>query len=214
MCVMTRGLADYVSELDESGALHFVQRALADRVDPQQILEQARDGMSRVGQRFSDGEYFIPELVFSGEILKQIVHELEPHLKGAGGSLRAPQIVLGTVAGDIHDIGKNLVKFMLDVSGFGVLDLGVDVPPQRFVESVRESGSNVVALSGFLTLAFKSMRETIEALRDAGLRENVRVMVGGGQIDEQISRHIGADGYGNNATDAVRLAKTWLEGVS
>lgn len=209
---MTRGLADYIAELDESGALEFVQRALAERMDPAQILEQARDGMTRVGQRFSEGEYFIPELVFSGEILKRIVQELEPHLKGAGPGQRAPQIVLGTVAGDIHDIGKNLVKFMLDVSGFDVLDLGVDVSASQFVGAVRESGSNVLALSGFLTLAFKSMRETVEALREAGLRDKVRVMIGGGQIDEQVFRHIGADGFGNNAMDAVRLAKTWLGG--
>lgn len=211
---MARGLADHISELDESGSLEFVRRALEAQADPTQILEDARLGMSRVGQRFSEGEYFIPELVFSGEILKQIVHELEPHLKKvSSSSQRAPQIILGTVAGDIHDIGKNLVKFMLDVSGFGVLDLGVDVPARQFVESVRESGSNVVALSGFLTLAFKSMRETVAALSDAGLRDKVRVMVGGGQIDEQIFRQIGADGYGNNAMDAVRLAKAWLESV-
>lgn len=209
---MLQQLAELIAQLDEPGALASVDDALRAQVHPTEILEQARNGMNLVGQKFSEGEYFIPELVFSGEILKQIVKKLEPHLKQGDVTPRASQIVLGTVAGDIHDIGKNLVKFMLDVSGFEVLDLGVDVPAQQFVEAVRNSGCSVVALSGFLTIAFQSMRGTIEAISAAGLRDKVRIMVGGGQIDEQIFRHIGADAYGNNAMDAVKLAKSWLGG--
>lgn len=209
---MLQQLAELIAKLDEPGALAAVDEALRDQIPPTEILEQARNGMNLVGQKFSEGEYFIPELVFSGEILKEIVKKLEPHLKQGDMAPRTSQIVLGTVAGDIHDIGKNLVKFMLDVSGFGVLDLGVDVPPQQFVEAVRNSGCSVVALSGFLTIAFQSMRGTIEAISAAGLRDKVRIMVGGGQIDEQIFRHIGADAYGNNAMDAVKLAKSWLGG--
>lgn len=207
---MTRGLADYVSELDEPGALLFVEQALSHQVAPAVILEQARDGMTRVGEKFAQGEYFVPELIFSGEILRQIVQMLEPHLRESGTRPSAPRIVLGTVAGDIHDIGKNLVKFMLDVSGFGVLDLGTDVPVQRFVDSVRESGASVIALSGFLTLAFSSMKTTTDALREAGLRDKVHIMVGGGQVDERICRYVGADAWGTNAMDAVKYAKIWL----
>lgn len=209
---MLQQLAELIAQLDEPGALASVDEALREQVQPTEILEQARKGMGLVGQKFSDGEFFIPELVFSGEILKEIVRKLEPHLKGSDVAPPTSQIVLGTVAGDIHDIGKNLVKFMLDVSGFGVVDLGVDVPPRRFVEAVQESRCGVVALSGFLTIAFQSMRETVDAIAAAGLRDKVRIMVGGGQIDEQIFRHLGADAYGNNAMDAVKLAKSWLGG--
>ncbi len=120
--------------------------------------------------------------------------------------------VVGTVAGDIHDIGKDLVVFMLDVSGFEVLDLGIDVPAQKFVDAIKESGSRVVGLSGFLTLAFDSMKETIDAIQKAGLRDKVKIMIGGGQIDEQVRRFTGADAYGRDAVAAVQLAKGWIGG--
>ena len=168
--------------------------------------------MALVGERFARQEYFIPDLIFSGEILKGIVKMLEPRLTKGKEQKRLGKAVIGTVAGDIHDIGKDLVVFMLEVSGFEVLDLGIDVPAQKFVHAVKESGSKIVGLSGFLTLAFDSMKETIDAIQKAGLRDKVKIMIGGGQIDEQVRRFTGADAYGRDAMAAVQLAKGWIGG--
>ena len=120
--------------------------------------------------------------------------------------------IIRIVAGDIHDIGKDLVVFMLDVNGYEVFDLGIDVPVQKFVDTVKETGSKVVGLSGFLTLAFQSMKDTIEAIKEAGLRDQVKIMIGGGQIDDQVKTFSGADAYGKDAMAAVTLAKGWIGG--
>jgi 5-methyltetrahydrofolate--homocysteine methyltransferase len=209
---MSGELVKLLSDLKEPEALQFVEKALAQGVDPAVLLEEAREGMTLVGQRFAKEEYFIPDLIFSGEILKGIVKILEPHLKKTKEQKRVGKAVVGTVAGDIHDIGKDLVVFMLDVNGFEVLDLGIDVPAQKFVDAIKESGSKVVALSGFLTLAFDSMKETVDAIQKAGLRDKVKIMIGGGQIDEQVRRFTGADAYGRDAMAAVQLAKGWIGG--
>jgi 5-methyltetrahydrofolate--homocysteine methyltransferase len=137
---------------------------------------------------------------------------LEPHLKKSEEAERLGKVIIGTVAGDIHDIGKDLVVFMLDVSGFEVMDLGIDVSAQKFVDTIKETGSRVVGLSGFLTLAFQSMKDTVEAINAAGLRDNVKIMIGGGQIDNQVRSFSGADAYGKDAMAAVKLAKGWIGG--
>lgn len=204
-------LTKLLSDLKEQEALEFVQKALADGVDPMKLLDQAREGMNIVGQRFANADYFIPDLVFSGEILKGIVKILEPQLQQEEAK-RLGKVIIGTVAGDIHDIGKDLVVFMLDVHGFEVLDLGIDVPVQKFVDAIKESGSAVVGLSGFLTLAFDSMKETIEAISASGLRDQVKIMIGGGQINDQVKGYVGADAYGTNAMEAVKLAQGWIGG--
>jgi methanogenic corrinoid protein MtbC1 len=208
---MAGKLAKLLSDLKEPEALAFVEKALREGVDPMDLLGDAREGMNIVGQRFASQEYFIPDLVFSGEILNGIVQKLEPKLKEAKGkeAQRLGKVIIGTVAGDIHDIGKNLVAFMLDVNGFEVHDLGVDVPAQKFVNKVKESGAPIVGLSGFLALAFDSMKQTIEALKDAGLRDKVKVMIGGGQMSEEIRKYTGADAYGKDAMAGVTLAKKW-----
>jgi len=209
---MSGELVKLLSDLKEPEALQFVESALAKGVDPMTLLEDAKQGMSIVGERFAKGDYFIPDLMFSGEILKGIVKMLEPHLKTAEKTERLGKVVVGTVAGDIHNIGKDLVVFMLDVSGFEVLDLGIDVPAQKFVDAVRESGSKIIGLSGFLTLAFDSMKKTVDAIQEAGLRNKVKIMIGGGQIDEQVRNYTGADAYGRDAVAAVQLAKGWIGG--
>jgi methanogenic corrinoid protein MtbC1 len=211
---MSGKLAKLVSDLKEPEALTFVEKALGDGDDPMELLEDAKEGMNIVGQKFASEEYFIPDLIFSGEILKGIVRMLEPHLKGEENEEgeRLGKVIIGTVAGDIHDIGKDLVAFMLDVSGFQVTDLGIDVPVQKFVDAIKETGSTVVGLSGFLSLAFDSMKETIDAIHKAGLRDKVKIMVGGGQIDEQVREFTGADAYGRDAIAAVKLAKGWIGG--
>ena len=211
---MSGELAKLLSDLKEPEALAFVEKALGEGVDPIDLLGDAKEGMSIVGQKFASEEYFIPDLVFSGEILKGVVERLEPHLKNkeVEEGKRLGKVVIGTVAGDIHDIGKDLVVFMLDVSGFEVVDLGINVPVQKFVDTIKETGSTVVGLSGFLTLAFDSMKETVDAIEAAGLRNDVKIMIGGGQMDEQVRDFTGADAYGKDAMAAVQLAQGWIGG--
>ena len=211
---MAGKLMKLLSDLKENEAIEYVNKALEKGINPSDLLEEAKEGMGIVGQKFSSGEYFIPDLVYSGEIMKGIVQLLEPKLKEASGKddKKMGKVIIGTVAGDIHDIGKDLVIFMLDVSGFEVFDLGIDVPVQKFVDKIKETGSTVVGLSGFLTLAFDSMKETIEAIKAAGLRDKVKIMIGGGQIDEQVQTFTGADAYGKDAMEAVTFAKQWIGG--
>jgi methanogenic corrinoid protein MtbC1 len=206
---MAGGLVITLADLKEKEAFKIVEDRLNAGEEPLKILDDARMGMEIVGKRFADSEYFIPDLVYSGEILKEITELVKPKLAKAAEIKRLGKIVIGTVAGDIHDIGKNIVVFMLDVNGFEVYDLGVDVPVQKFVDKVKESGAPIVGLSGFLTLAYDSMKQTIEAIKDAGLRDKVRVMIGGGQITEEVMKYTGADAYGRDAMAGVSLAKKW-----
>jgi 5-methyltetrahydrofolate--homocysteine methyltransferase len=165
--------------------------------------------METVGTRFSKSEYFIPDLVYSGEILKQINDMVKPKLSKEGEVKRGGKVIIGTVAGDIHDIGKDIVVFMLDVSGFEVFDLGVDVPVQKFVDKIKETGAPIVGLSGFLTLAYDAMKQTVEAVKAAGLRDKTKIMIGGGQITDDIVKYTGADAYGKDAVAGVTLARKW-----
>jgi methanogenic corrinoid protein MtbC1 len=211
---MAGKLAKLLSDLKEPEVLEFVEKALGKGVDPMDLLGETQEAMQIVGQRFADEKYFIPDLVFSGEILKRVVQMLEPHLKVKKGeeAERLGKVIIGTVEGDIHDIGKDLVVFMLDVSGYEVFDLGIDVPAQKFVDAIKETGSEVVGLSGFLTLAFDAMKETVDAIHDAGLRDQVKIMIGGGQIDDEVQSYTGADAYGKDAVEALKLAKGWIGG--
>ncbi len=207
---MAEDLIKAMADLKEEEALRIARKRLDKGDDPTKILEDSRNAMEIVGKRFADGEYFIPDLVYSGEILKEITDMVKPKLAKAAEFKRLGKVVMGTVAGDIHDIGKDIVVFMLDVNGFEVYDLGVDVPAQKFVEKIKESGATIVGLSGFLTLAFDSMKQTIEAIKDAGLRDKVKVMIGGGQIDEEIRKYAGADAYGKDAMAGISIAKKWV----
>jgi methanogenic corrinoid protein MtbC1 len=206
---MAKDLVSALSDLKEEEALGIVQDRLSKGNDPLKILDDARRGMEIVGKRFASAEYFIPDLIYSGEILKEITEIVKPKLAKQAEVKRLGKVVLGTVAGDIHDIGLNIVDFMLDTNGFEVYNLGVDVPVQKFVERIKESDAPIVGLSGFLTLAFDSMKQTIEAIRDAGLRDKVKIMIGGGQIDEEVRKYTGADAYGKDAMEGVALAKEW-----
>ena len=207
---MAGDLLNTLADLKEEEALEIVKKRLDAGEDPLGILEDARKAMEVVGKRFADSEYFIPDLVYSGEILKSINEMVKPKLAAGGDTRRLGKVVIGTVAGDIHDIGKDIVVFMLDVSGFEVYDLGVDVPAQKFVEKLKETGASVVGLSGFLSLAFDSMKVTVEAIKSAGLGNSVKIMIGGGQITEEIRKYTGADAYGKDAMTGVSLAKEWI----
>ncbi len=207
---MSEDLIGLLSDLKEKEALGLAQERLDRGDDPLGILTDARRGMETVGKRFEQGEYFIPDLVYSGEILQGISDIVKPKLAETAGGEKLGKFVLGTVAGDIHDIGKNIVSFMLDINGFEVYDLGVDVPARRFVETIRETEAPIVGLSGFLTLAFDSMKEIIEAITAAGLRDKVKILIGGGPVDEEVRAYTGADAFGKDAMEAVSLSKAYL----
>ena len=206
---MAEDLVNALADLKEQQAIEIVKKRLSANEDPLKILGDARKGMEIVGNRFASSEYFIPDLVYSGEILKSVTEIVKPELTTTGESKKLGKIVFGTVAGDIHDIGKDIVVFMLDVNGFDVHDLGVDVPVQKFVDEIKESNAAIVGLSGFLTLAFDSMKQTVDAIKAAGLRDKVSIMIGGGQITEEVRKYTGADAYGKDAMAGVTLAKKW-----
>jgi methanogenic corrinoid protein MtbC1 len=208
---MTQALVDAIADMREEDALKLATTALDGGTPPLEVLDDCRKAMSIVGQRFAAGECFVPELILAGEMLREISALVKPRMVGTVEVPKHGKVVLGTVQGDIHDIGKDIVFFMLEVNGFDVTDLGVDVPIETFVDKVREMQPDVVALSGFLTLSYDAMKETIQALTDAGLRDRVKVMIGGGAVDEQIRGFAGADAYGADAMAAVELAKTWTE---
>ena len=211
---MAQALVDAITEMREEDALALARTALDDGTPPLEVLEDCRTAMTVVGEKFESGEYFVPELILAGEMLREISAEVKPRIAGEstnGSTPHGGKVVLGTVQGDIHDIGKDIVFFMLDVNGFQVTDLGVDVPITTFVEKVRELEPDVVALSGFLTLSYDAMRDTVAALDAAGLRDRVKIMVGGGAVDDRIRAYAGADAFGADAMAAVNLAKTWTE---
>ena len=210
---MKEKLVNAIADKREEEALKLVEEMLAQGEDPQVVLDASRDAMVIVGQRFEDETYFLPELVFTGETLRKIAEIVKPKLQtktSAGEPLG--KIVIGTVKGDIHDIGKDIVTFLLDVNNFDVHDLGIDVPEQTFVDKIKEVKPEIVALSGFLTLAYDSMRNTVQAIQDAGLRNDLKIMIGGGMMDDKVSEYVGADAYGSDATVAVNLAKAWIGG--
>jgi len=205
---MSQELIQAITEMREDDALKITQQMLDGGKDPLEVLEACRQAMEVIGKRFESGDCFIPELILAGEMLRQVSDLIKPRLQKEAAQKKHGKVVIGTVEGDIHDIAKDIVAFMLDVNGFEVTDLGVDVPPAKFVEATKETGAKVVALSGFLTLAYDPMKATVEALKAAGLKD-VKVMIGGGQIDEQIRQFTGADGWGRDAMAAVKMANEW-----
>ncbi len=208
---MSKALIDAITEMREGDAITAADQLLAGGADPVTVLDACRDAMAIIGQRFEEGDCFIPELIMAGEILGQISSRMKPILQARGAApAKLGKVVIGTVEGDIHDIGKDIVAFMLDVNGFEVANLGVNVGADAFVDAVKEYKAQVVALSGFLTLAYEPMKQTVDALAAAGMRDKVKIMIGGGQIDEQIRRFTGADAFGRDAVAAVSLAKGFL----
>ncbi len=204
-------LIDAIVGMREQEAIELATARLDAGTRPLEVLNLCKQAMEVVGQNFEQGEFFIPELVMAGEILEQITAVVKPRVAEdaeAEGERRGT-VLLATVGGDIHDIGKNIVGFMLEVNDFEVCDLGVDVPPERIIEAIEQHCPDVVALSGFLTLAFESMKNTVEAIEKAGHRDCVKIMIGGGQVDEIILEHTRADAFGANAMTAVKLCRQW-----
>ncbi len=201
-------LVEAITDMREEDAVRTANEMLDQGVSPVEVLDSCREAMGIIGQRFETGDCFVPELILAGEILRQISDVVKPRITQAADVKKLGRVLMGTVQGDIHDIGKDIVSFMLDVNGFEVKDLGVDVPVAKFVDEMQAFQPQVVGLSGFLTLAYDPMKNTVAAMRAAGFTG--KVMIGGGQIDEQIRQYTGADGYGKDAMAAVALAKGWV----
>jgi 5-methyltetrahydrofolate--homocysteine methyltransferase len=194
--------------MKEQDALRIVDEMLERGEDPAAILDLSSQAMQVVGERYQEGSYFLPELIMSGEMLRKIGEILKPRLAAkTDQAAKLGTVVLGTVRGDIHDIGKDIVGFMLEVNGFNVIDIGIDQPEEAFVEAVKANAPAVLALSGFLSVAFDSMKSTIEQVEAAGLRTNLKVIIGGGQMDDTVRKYTGADAYGDDAMAAVAFAK-------
>jgi len=192
---------------DNATASEVTIAALAAGTDPGAMVTDCMiPAMDEVGRRFESEEYFVPDLLLSGRAMKAALDHLRP-LLAATGAQPAGRVVIGTVKGDLHDIGKNLVAAMLEGGGFEVTDLGTDVAPEKFVEAIAAKHANLVCLSALLTVTMPAMRTTVEALKSAGVRDRVKVMIGGAPVTAQYAREIGADGYSENANAAVALAR-------
>ncbi len=211
---MSSGLKEAVIELREEDALRIADEELKGGTDPLELVTACREAMDVIGQRFADGEAFIPELIMAGEIMTGITAKLKPYLKADAAGEKLGTVVMCTVQGDIHDIGKDIVVTMLDIAGFDVVDLGVDVPVAKVVETVRETNAQVVGLSGLLTVAFESMKATVAAIDEAGLHGQVKIMLGGAPVTDAVVAFAGADAWGKDAVAAVELAKSWVGGAS
>ena len=200
---------------DSESVKRLVREALRAGYTPIDVIERAlRPAMTLIGDKFEKGEFFLPELMMAGDLFKEVMDEiLAPEIERSRKGERLGVVVLGTVKGDLHDIGKNIVAAMLRAAGFQVIDLGVDVPPERFVDAVRRHNADIVGMSALLTTTMPEMRNVIDALRSAGLRDRVKVIVGGAPVDEQYAREIGADAYAENAAEAVEVCRRLLSGL-
>jgi len=208
MSTITEQLASAVLEGDCDKAPQLVQVGLAQGLAPKEILDNGLvAGMDEVGNRFKCGDIFVPEVLTSADAMKAGLEVLRPHLIAVAARLIG-KIVIATVKGDLHDIGKNLVAMMCEGAGFEVIDLGCDVDPAQFVQAVKEHRPDIVGMSALLTTTMRAMAMTVQALQEAGLRDTVKVMIGGAPVDAAFAQRIGADGYGSNAPSAVDLAKS------
>jgi corrinoid protein of di/trimethylamine methyltransferase len=189
-------------------AKSVTEQALAEKVDPQKMVtEYMIPAMDEVGRRFEKNEYFVPELLIAARAMKTALGLISPLLK-ASGAQPAGRVAIGTVKGDLHDIGKNLVAAMLEGGGFEIIDLGVDVTPEKFIEAVKTKNANLIALSALLTTTMPMMKTTIEKIKEAGVRPQVKVIIGGAPVTQKYADEIGADGYADNASAAVTLSRT------
>jgi 5-methyltetrahydrofolate--homocysteine methyltransferase len=203
-------LYDAILNGDAKNAKLITEQALAAGTDPMSLVQEGMvPAMAEVGKRFECNEYFVPELLLSARAMKAALELMRPLLL-AGGARSAGRVVIGTVRGDLHDIGKNLVSVMLEGSGYEVTDLGVNVPPEQFVAAVKAQSPQIIALSALLTTTMRAMKETVEALQQAGVRQQVKVLVGGAPITQRFATEIGADGYSESAANVADLARQVL----
>ena len=204
-------LKDLMGDLDEDGVLEFLDDLVASNPTAEEgfaAVKACQDGMNIVGDLFEKGEYFVGDLIFAGEILTGAIDKLKPVLAGESTESLG-NIVLGTVHGDLHDIGKNIFKNMVEIAGFTVYDIGIDQPVEAFVEKIKEVHPIVVGMSGVLTLALDSMKDTVDAIKAAGLRDQVKIIIGGNPVTKEACEMIGADAFTTNAAEGVRICEAW-----
>jgi len=194
-------------DLEIDRVKEVVQEALNKNIPPLTIIDKALSpAMEIIGEKYESGEYYLAELVVAGDTFKEVMEILKPHLKKQTLK-KLGKVVIGTVRGDLHEIGKNIVATMLETAGFDVYDLGVDVPPEKFVEKAKEVDADIVALSALLTTTMIEMKNVVDEFKKAGLRDKVKIIVGGAPVTEEYARKIGADAYGKDAVEAVKICK-------
>ena len=203
MATLTDELSRAMTELDEGKLNQLIKERLATGVSPMEIVARMQDGMTEVGHLFETGEYFLSELIMAGEIMKESMVTLEPHLTGENKEYKG-DIVIGTVKGDIHDLGKDIVVMLLKGAGYNVIDLGVDVPPEKFVAAVKEHQAPLLAMSVLLTACHEALKDTVLAMKEAGL--DTKILVGGNYVDKKVLEYSGADYSAMIASDGVKIA--------
>lgn len=206
-------ITELVGELEEDELLGMLKDFVGSgpsEEDAQKVVSACQEGMAKVGDLFESGEYFVGDLIFAGELLTEAIDMLKPVI-GSGSAAKIGKMVIGTVHGDLHDIGKNIFKSMSEAAGFEVVDLGIDQPIGAFVDKVKELKPNIVGMSGVLTLALESMKDTVDALKEAGLREDVHIIIGGNPVTKEACEHIGADAFTTNAAEGVKICQSWVK---
>jgi dimethylamine corrinoid protein len=204
-------LYNAVVNLEEDKSYILVKKMVEDKEDPDKIIKVLKKAVDEIGDKFSKKEYFLTELVMAGEIFQQSVKILEPLLKSKEKVKSSGTVIIGTVKGDVHDIGKNIFVTLLKAAGYEVHDLGVDIPPEKFLEKVKKENADIVAYSGLLTVALESMKQTTELLKSNGLRDKVKIIIGGLPVDEMWMKEAGADAYTDNAFKGVKIVDKWLK---
>lgn len=205
-------LKESVVEMQEEKALSLTKQYLADGADPVALFQVYQDALAEIGKRYEQEIYFIPELMMAGEIMNAASELIKPMLAEGSEETnnKKGKVLMATVQGDIHDIGKNIVTMMMDLNGFEVKDIGVDVPNDRIIAEAEAFGADIIGLSGLLTLAFEPMKDVVEGLKDKGVRDKYKVLIGGCQIDEKICTYTGADAFTRDAIDGVNICKKWM----
>jgi methanogenic corrinoid protein MtbC1 len=208
-----KGLTQAVGDLDEKAVLSIINNFVATNPSTEQaqeVVQACQQGMAIVGDLFEKNEYYVGDLIFAGDLLNQAINAIKPVLGGVG-SEKIGSMVIGTVQGDLHDIGKNIFGSMAEAAGFEVYDLGIDVSPSAFVEKVKEVKPQIMGMSGVLTLAIDTMKKTVEELKSAGLRESVKVIIGGNPVTEAACRMVGADTFTTNAAEGLKICQGWVK---
>ena len=198
-------LINAMADMMEDELMELTDKYLAEGKSPQEILDAYQAAMAEIGKRYEAGEYFVSELILAGEMMNAGSEKIKPYLKGeaAGAAASKGKVLIATIEGDIHDIGKNIAATMMELAGYEVKNLGEDVPASRIVEEAKAFQPMMIGLSGLLTLAYDPMKEVVEKLKEAGLRDQVKVLLGGGQIDDHVLQYVGADVYANDAMTNV-----------
>ncbi len=204
-------LANALANLKDEEFLGLVRKELEAGTKPLKIIAKCREGMDLVGERYRAGDFFLSELIVSGELFKEAMSLIEPRLKTGEAGEKQTKIVLGTVKGDIHNIGKDIVAVLFKGAGFEVHDLGIDVPPGAFVEKLKETGAPILGLSGLMTPSFTAMRDTVDAITEAGLRDGVKIIIGGGVVTDMVQKHAGANAFTTDGTEGVEICRRFVE---